>query len=316
MITARLFLIFLLILSAAPRDYGQEVIEEIVAIVNDDIITLSEYREAYELEYQRLRATIQGEQFSSQLELLRKNLMDQMITGVLLLQEADKMRDINIEEQMRLFIDNLKKENSINSDEDLIQILKQQGTDYDEWRNILRENMLKEAVIFREVQSSIVVDEAEIVNYHRLHPEEFTEPPEFKLKAITIASGSGSDEGIEAKKRDINNKIAAGEDFGALAGEYSEGPGKESNGDLGNFKKGELAKELEEAVENLKPNKNNGMTPPASEKGNAVAMSNTDVESLNAIYRSNRIIARQIGRTRDSRCRASTSDSNCPLHVT
>jgi parvulin-like peptidyl-prolyl isomerase len=250
--TVRLFLTLLLLFSAVSFGTSQEVIEEIVAIVNDDVITLSEFRAAYETNYQLLRAQFQGDEFNRQLELLKKNLMEQLITGILLLQEANKLENINIDEQVRLFIDNLKKENNINSDEDLKQILKQQGTSFEEWTRVLRENMMKEAVLFSEVQRSIVVDDAEIVSYHKLHPEEFTEPPEFKLKAITITSGSGSDEGIEAKKQEINRKIAAGEDFGALASEYSDGPEKESSGDLGNFKKGDLAKELEEPVENLK----------------------------------------------------------------
>ncbi|MGD8536043.1 MAG: peptidyl-prolyl cis-trans isomerase [Candidatus Aminicenantes bacterium] len=250
--TVRLFLIPLLLFSAFLLSTSQEVIEEIIAIVNDDIITRSEFRAAYEANYQLLRAQFQGEEFNRQLDWMKKNLMDQLVTGILLLQEAEKLEGINVDEQMRLYIDNIKKENNINSDEDLKKILRAQGTSYDEWIKVLRENMMKEAVIFSEVQRGIIIDEAEIVSYHKLHPEEFTEPPEFKLKAITLTSGSGSDEGIEAKKREISGKIAAGEDFGALASEYSEGPEKESGGDLGNFKKGELARELEEPVENLK----------------------------------------------------------------
>lgn len=250
--TARLLLIFLFLFSTLSMGTSQEVIEEIVAIVNDDIITRSEFRAAYETNYQLLRAQYQGEEFNRQLEWMKKNLMDQLITGILLLQEAEKLEGINVDEQVRLYVNNLKKENNINSDEDLKKILRAQGTSYEEWIKVLRENIMKEAVIFSEVQRGIVIDEAEIVSYHKLHPEEFTEPPEFKLKAITLTSASGSDEGIEAKKQEISRKIAAGEDFGALASEYSEGPEKESGGDLGNFKKGELARELEEPVENLK----------------------------------------------------------------
>jgi len=250
--TVRLFLTLLLFFSTVSFGTSQEVIEEIVAIVNDEIITLSEFRAAYETNYQSLRAQYQGEEFNRQLEWMKKNLMDTLITDILLLQEANKLENINIDEQVRLYIDNIKKENNINSDEDLRKILKQQGISFEEWTRRLREGVMKDAVITSEVRRNIVIDEAEIVSYHKLHPEEFTEPPEFKLKAITLTSGSGSDEGIEAKKQEINSKIAAGEDFGALASEYSEGPEKESGGDLGDFKKGNLAKELEEPVENLK----------------------------------------------------------------
>ena len=250
--TVRLFLTLLLLFLTVSFGTSQEVIEEIVAIVNDEIITLSDFRAAYETNYQSLRAQFQGEEFKKQLEQVKKNLMDTLITDLLLLQEANKLENINIDEQVRLYIDNIKKENNINSDEDLRKIMKQQGISFEEWTRRLREGVMKDAVITSEVRRHIVIDEAEIVSYHKLHPEEFTEPPEFKLKAITLTSDSGSGEGIEAKKQEINGKIAAGEDFGALASEYSEGPEKESGGDLGDFKKGNLAKELEEPVENLK----------------------------------------------------------------
>jgi parvulin-like peptidyl-prolyl isomerase len=247
----RLFLILTLLLSVVSSDYSQEVIDEIVAIVNDEIITLSEIRTEYEKNYQRLRAQYQGEELDKQVELVKKGLLDVMITTILLFQEADKL-EIDIDERMKMWIDNLKKENNINSDEEFLRILSQQGIDYEEWKKGLRENMLREAVIVTEVQGNIAIDEAEIVSYYKLHPEEFTELPEFTLKAISLLSDSGNEEEIEAKKREINAKIEAGEDFGALASEHADGPEKEKNGDLGSFKKGELAKELEEPVENLK----------------------------------------------------------------
>ena len=247
----RLFLILILLFSAVSPDYSQEVIEEIVAIVNDEIITLSEIRTEYEKNRQVFRAQYQGEELNSRLELLRKGLLDQMVTAILLLQEAAKL-GIDVEEQMKMFIDNIKEKNNINSDEEFFRILRQQGTDYEEWQGVLKENMLKEAVIVSEVQRNIVIDEAEIVSYHKLHPEEFTDPPEFTLKAISLSSDSGNEEEIEAKKREISAKIESGEDFGAIASEHADGPEKEKNGDLGSFKKGELGKELEEPVENLK----------------------------------------------------------------
>ena len=246
--TLRLGLSFLLLFFTVAFLYDQEVVEEIVAIVNDDIITLSEYRAEFQANYQALRAQLQGEEFDRQYDFLKKNLLNQMITDVLLMQEAKKMEDFNVEEQMKIYVDNLKKENNIESDEEFIRILRQQGMDYDEWRKMLRNNLLKEAVIVSQVHRSIVVDESEIVNYHKSHPEEFTDAPEYTLKAIYISS----DNEVEAVKREIVEKIAAGEDFGSLASQYSTGPEKDADGDLGSFKQGELAKDLEEAVEKLK----------------------------------------------------------------
>lgn len=251
MMKTRMIISFLLVLSGAVFLCSQEVVEEIVAIVNDDIITLSEYKAEYETRYQGLRAEYQGEEFQKQLEVLKKTLLDQMITERLLLQEAGKM-DLNIDERVKLYIENLKENNNISSDEELFQIMRQQGHDPEEWKNTLKETALKEGVIYSEVYGGIVLDDSEMVTYHKLHPEEFTEPPEYKLKAIYLSSGGNSDEGIEVRKKEISEKIASGEDFAALASEYSEGPEKETQGDLGSFKKGELERSLEQEVEKLK----------------------------------------------------------------
>jgi len=74
--TVRLFLTLLLLFSAVSFGTSQEVIEEIVAIVNDEIITRSDYKAAYETNYQSLRAQFQGEEFNRQLERVKNNLMD------------------------------------------------------------------------------------------------------------------------------------------------------------------------------------------------------------------------------------------------
>jgi len=226
-------------------------VEEIVAIVNDDVITLSEYTREHDGMSQLLRAQVSGEEFDRQYERMKKELLNTMITNMLLLQEAEK-KGFDVKEQVRLQIENIKKENSINSDEELRRALQQQGLVFEEWIRAMEERFLRENVIFAEVRRNIVLDDSEIVNYYKLHPEELTEPMEYKLRAIYISPEGRSEEEVEAKKREIDEKMQAGEKLADLAGQYSEGPGKESQGDLGSFKQGQLEKTLEQAVEKLK----------------------------------------------------------------
>jgi len=241
---------FVLIISCALLLSWQEIVEEIVAIVNDDVITLSEYKREHDGMSQVLRAQVSGEEFDRQYNLMRKELLNTMITNMLLLQEANK-KGFDVTEQVRLQIENIKKENSINTDEELRLALQQQGLVYEEWIRAMEERFLRENVIFAEVRRSIVLDDSEIVNYYKLHPEEFTEPIEYRLKAIYISPEGKSEEEVEAKKREIDDKIQGGEKLADLAGQYSEGPGKESQGDLGSYKQGQLEKTLEQAVEKL-----------------------------------------------------------------
>ncbi len=242
---------FILIISCALFLSWQEIVEEIVAIVNDDVITLSEYKREHDGMSQVLRAQVSGEEFDRQYERMKKELLNTMVTNMLLLQEARK-KGFDVKEQVRLQIENIKKESSINSDEELRRALQQQGLVYEEWIRAMEERSLRDNVIFAEVRRNIVLDDSEIVNYYKLHPEELTEPMEYKLRAIYISPEGKSEEEVEAKKREIDEKMQAGEKLADLAGQYSEGPGKESQGDLGSFKQGQLEKTLEQAVEKLK----------------------------------------------------------------
>jgi parvulin-like peptidyl-prolyl isomerase len=174
-----------------------------------------------------------------------------MITELLLRQLA-KERNMDVSEQVRLTVERIKTENNIESDEELKRLLQNQGYDYNLMLKQMEETFLMQSVVFSEVDRTIAIDDSEIIEYYKLHSAEFTEPEEFRLRAIYLSPENKTGDELEAKKKEIEDKIQAGEDFGVLAGNYSEGPAKESQGDLGTFKKGELDKSLEQAVALLK----------------------------------------------------------------
>lgn len=255
-------LAFLLFMTGMVMTWSQEVIEEIVAIVNEDIITLSEYKAYHDSLHQELnrelRARPQGQEFdakkfNSMYAELKKNLLDMMIHEKLLLQEAER-EGYKVDEQVKMYLEGIKKDNNIDSDEELIRGLKQQGIDFEEFKEQIEKRYLREMVVYMAVGTSIVIDDSEIVNYYKLHPEEFTESPEYRLRAIYLSTEGRNEEELKTRKREIIEKITAGEDFAALASQYSEGPEKDNQGDLGSFKKGELEKTLEQAVDKVKVN--------------------------------------------------------------
>ncbi len=229
---------------------GQEVVDAIVAIVNDDIITLSDYMNEHDMLYEALRSQFQGEEFDKRYEAEKEALLERMITAKLLLQEAQK-KDINVDEQMRIFIGNIKTQYNIGSDDELRRALAQQGMDFEAWKSEQEKVLLQQTVIYSEIGRTIAIDETDVINYYNLHPEEFTEPEEYRLRGIILLSEGRSEEGIQTEKQEIDEKLAAGEDLATLAGQYSDGPQKESQGDMGTFQKGQLAESLQQAVENL-----------------------------------------------------------------
>ncbi len=125
-----LFLILLGILFLC----GQEIVEEIVAIVNDDIITLSQYKAEHDAVYKALSSQYQGEAFEKIYAQVKATLMDTIITELLLLQEAREM-DLQVEEELKMQLENVKKENNLESDEDLIRAIQQQGMTFEGFKN-------------------------------------------------------------------------------------------------------------------------------------------------------------------------------------
>jgi len=237
---------------AAP---AAQVIEEIVAIVNDDVITLSKFREEWQSRVEILRAQAQGEELTKQIEALKGEIMEILITDLLLLQKGRELardRGLNVAEQVRAYIDNIKKQYNLATDDDLRRALQQQGLVYEKWRTEVEENFLRQSVVVNEVDRTIVLDDAQVVQYYKEHPAEFTQPTEYKLRAIYLALEGRSAEDLEARRREVSDRLKAGESFEAVAKELSDPPLKETGGDLGRFKKGELETTLEQAVDKLK----------------------------------------------------------------
>jgi len=229
-----------------------QVVEEIVAIVNDDVITLSDFKAYHDSVYQMLRSQFQGEEFDKQYERAKAGMLDTMITDMLLLQMAKK-RQFNVGEEVKNYIERLKRENNIETDAQFQQALLQQGIPYDQFLRQVEENILRQLIVSQEVDRSISVDETEGVNYYKLNQAEFVEPEEFKLRGIYLSTQDRSAEEIESRKTEISEKVNSGADFAALASELGDSPLKDNQGDLGFIKKGELDKTLEEAVTKLKP---------------------------------------------------------------
>ncbi|MGZ5513652.1 MAG: peptidylprolyl isomerase [Candidatus Aminicenantales bacterium] len=241
-----------LLVGTVPAAFGQEVVEGIVAIVNDDIITLSEFRTQYEMELAGLRAQqLPQNQYDQAYALLKKEFLNKMITEMLLLQKAKEL-GLNVQEQMKGMIETIKKDNNMASDADLRRAIEQQGMTYDGWLKQYEEGMMRRGVLYTEVQRAIVLEDSEVVQYYKKNPAEFTTPTEYKLNAVYIAGESRSAEAIEALKSAVDAKLKSGASFADTATELSDPPMKDAKGDLGTFKAGELETALESPVERLK----------------------------------------------------------------
>ena len=146
MLQRKIILAGMLLLGAAVCGLAQQVVEEIVAIVNDDIITVSEFKREYDERLKAAQAQFRGEDLDKAIEYVRTHLLDEMITDVLLLQMARTM-NINVTDQLKMVVENIKKANEIESDEQFKRALAQQGYDYDDWISAMEKQIMRESVL-------------------------------------------------------------------------------------------------------------------------------------------------------------------------
>ncbi len=248
----------ILVVASAPAVSGQDVVEAIVAIVNDDIITLSECRTQFELATTGLRSQqLPQEQYDQLYAQLKKEFLNTMITDMLLLQKAKEL-GLNVQEQIKGMIEKIKQDNNMASDADLRRAIEQQGMTYEGWLKQYEEGMMRQGVLYTEVERAIVLEDSEIVQYYKKNPAEFTMPTEYKLNAVYITAEGRSAEQVEALKASVDAKLKSGASFADTAAELSDPPMKDAKGDLGTFKAGELETALESPVERLKAGEKTG----------------------------------------------------------
>jgi peptidyl-prolyl cis-trans isomerase SurA len=230
---------------------AQEVIEEIIAVVNDDVITLTEYKKEYETRAAQAKGQLQGDELDKMLVQIKSGLLDAMITDLLLLQLA-KEKNFNVSEQLKMALDNIKKENSLENDEELKRAVRSQGMDYDVWLKQMEETIMKQSVVYSEVNKGLALDEAQVIEYYKAHKGEYLEPAEFKVRAVYLTLEGRKPEELTARKAEIADKVKSGIDFIQAAETYSDAPLKETKGDLGNLVTGQIDKALEAALMPLK----------------------------------------------------------------
>jgi peptidyl-prolyl cis-trans isomerase SurA len=236
------------------------VVEEIIARVNNEIITQSEYEKAKVAAADEAKQDCQGhctpEQLQIAIEDRQKNALRDLIDQSLLVQRGKDM-GLSVEPDVIKKLDQIRIQNNINSMEDLEKAVSAQGVNWEDFKNNIRNGVLTQRVISSEVGSHITIGHDEIEKYYNEHKAEFVRPEQVALRSIEINTEKKSPEEIvELKKKAETTlkRIKDGEDFGEMAKRFSDGSTAKQGGFLGVYKRGELSKELEDTVFKMRKN--------------------------------------------------------------
>jgi Parvulin-like peptidyl-prolyl isomerase len=222
------------------------VVEDVIVRVNDQIITRSDL----ERSQQQMAMENQQAQASPQEAADRqKNLLRDMIDQQLLLSRAKEL-GLNADAEVIRRLDEIRKQNHLDNMEDLEKAARQQGVSFEDFKANIKNGILTQQVVRDEVGRRLQMTQGQEQAYYDEHKNEFAQPEQVRLSEILIPTPADANETVvaqaQAKADSIAAKVKAGEKFDELAKSYSGGPTASQGGDLGLFKRGALAKVLED----------------------------------------------------------------------
>ncbi len=223
-----------------------EVVEDVIVRVNDQIINRSDLERAQQqLNYENQ----QGNASPADAAERQKNLLRDMIDQQLLLSRGKEL-GINADAEVIRRLDEIRKQNHLDTMEDLEKAARQQGVSFEDFKANIRNNIITQQVVRDEVGRRIQMTQAQEQAYYDAHKNEFTQPEQVRLSEILVPTAADANDAAvaqaQAKADEISAKIKAGDKFDELAKTYSGGPTASQGGDLGLFKRGALAKVLED----------------------------------------------------------------------
>jgi peptidyl-prolyl cis-trans isomerase SurA len=221
-----------------------EVIDRVIAIINDDIITLKDF-EAYIKVEKRTKFTSIDEYFRNQ---QMKEKLEMYVEGILIKQQAKKLGIAATDQEVNNFIEGIKKQNLI-TDAELREQLRKDNVTYAQFTEGIRLNILRTRLLMRVVSTEINITENSLKSYYDSHQDVFRDQ-EFHLQQIFI---SGQHRDIKERAEKAYKDLTAGKPFADVARGISDDPSAKQGGDIGFVKRSDLLPTLRDSLNNLAP---------------------------------------------------------------
>lgn len=221
------------------------MVDRIVAVVNDEIITMADLERFKDLLYMDAAQKPSGPQANMQ-------LLNQMIEKKLILQEAKVMKIEVSETRLQNAINDVVARSNTTL-EGFKELLEKSGVSFEEYRDLLKSELIQSQVISQKVQAKINITDQDVESYYKekIQPDE---KPGARVRIqqilLKVPKEAGEEEvsAIEKKAAELNKRLKAGESFGKTAMAFSQGPAAQAGGDLGYFHRGEILPEIEKAA--------------------------------------------------------------------
>lgn len=235
-----------------------EIVDKIVAVVNSEIITLSELNTQAEPYMDRIEQTYKGNDKKRLVDETRKMVLNRMVEQILIKQEAKRLGIIVKDDEINGLLSDMLKKRNISMDE-FKTLLAKDGLSLESYKEQAKEHLMRGRLASREIRSKIIVTEQDIGEYYKQHRQEYEGSVAVKLRQILILSPANAPvekrREARAEMEFILARIKSGEKFEDLAAKYSPGLG----GELGFVEKGSMLPPVEEVAFNLKVGEMSGI---------------------------------------------------------
>jgi peptidyl-prolyl cis-trans isomerase SurA len=255
----------LLVVALAVGVARAEIIEQILVKVNGEIFTKTdlEQLQVAALRQRGQQVDLKGDQGDEQLRKALNEVTPQIMVDavdqMLIVQRGKELGYKLNDEQFKSVLDNIKKENKLETDEQFQAALKQENMTMIDLRRNLEKQMIVTRVQQNEVFGRVGVSEEEARKYYDSHLNEFTTPRTIMLREILVSvptSGRGinvaQDEEMQEKADKIRQRLVAGESFDKLVAEASDAPSKANAGLIGPLSMNDLSSDLQKLIESMK----------------------------------------------------------------
>lgn len=235
------------------RPLFAEVCNRVVAIVNDEVITLHELNKKIKEMTGFAPADLEARNRDEYLAM-RRRVLDLLINERI---AQEKIKELGIkvgEKEVESAIERIKRDNQL-THEDLLAGLEKQGMTYEKYKERIKGDLERVRLIEFEVKSKIIIREEAITEFYEKHKEEFITNEEVRLANIFLMrkepENKAETDRLYEKAQGILARVKAGEDFSELASKFSEGPGADDGGDLGTFRVDQLEPNLRQMIESM-----------------------------------------------------------------
>lgn len=250
--------LFLILRGTAVAD----VVDRVVAIVNNDVITLSEVNDEGKPLFQRIAEQVPAANLQAALQQARQSVIQKLIEKKIIQQEAKKKHITVNDDEVNKAIERILARNHTTMKQLKTQ-LAAMGMTEKQYRENLRSQILSSKLINYEIRSKIIVPEDKVLDYYDTHYTKHIGEGDYYILQIgcswknnTEASAADLKAAKEAARKKIEHVrslAVAGKDFKELAHQYSDLPSAADGGDIGIFKKNEMASYMRDAVTTIKP---------------------------------------------------------------